>query len=65
MEIMKSHAGRGGGGETDVRHGFALVMGAAIAAGHHERWDGGYPATCLRLELRACPREAATLGRTS
>ncbi|OGA18324.1 MAG: two-component system response regulator [Betaproteobacteria bacterium RIFCSPLOWO2_02_FULL_66_14] len=43
-EIMKSHAGLGGKllRGTDSPY---LVMGAEIADGHHERWDGGgYPA---------------------
>lgn len=43
-EIMKSHAALGGkllrGSDSPY-----LVMGAAIAEAHHERWDGGgYPA---------------------
>ncbi len=43
-EIMKSHAGLGGKllRGTDSPY---LAMGAEIALGHHERWDGGgYPA---------------------
>lgn len=42
-EIMKTHAGLGGKllRGTDSPY---LVMGAEIADGHHERWDGGgYP----------------------
>jgi putative two-component system response regulator len=43
-ETMKTHAGLGGRllRGTDSPY---LVMGAEIAEGHHERWDGGgYPA---------------------
>ena len=43
-EIMNTHAALGG----KLLHGTDspyLVMGAEIADGHHERWDGGgYPA---------------------
>ena len=43
-EVMKTHTGLGakllGGNDSPY-----LVMGAEIAQGHHERWDGGgYPA---------------------
>lgn len=54
-EIMKSHAAIGAKllGGTDSPY---LVMGAEIAGGHHERWDGGgYP---LGLQGEAIPLPA-------
>jgi putative two-component system response regulator len=54
-EIMKTHAGLG----AKLLRGTGspyLVMGAAIAGGHHERWDGGgYP---LGLKGEAIPLPA-------
>jgi putative two-component system response regulator len=54
-EIMKTHAERG----AELLHGTNspyLLMGAEIARGHHERWDGGgYPA---RLKGEAIPLSA-------
>jgi len=42
-EIMKSHAALGAKMLSGSNSPY-LVMGAAIAGGHHERWDGsGYP----------------------
>jgi putative two-component system response regulator len=54
-EIMKTHAGLGAkllrGSDSPY-----LVMGAEIAGGHHERWDGGgYP---LGLKGEAIPLAA-------
>ncbi len=48
FDIMKTHAGIGGGTIEEMiqRHGSLLMlnMGADIAWSHHERWDGaGYP----------------------
>jgi putative two-component system response regulator len=54
-EIMKTHAALGAKmlSGTDSPY---LVMGAEIAGGHHERWDGsGYP---LRLKGEAIPLPA-------
>jgi putative two-component system response regulator len=54
-EIMKSHAALG---ERLLRGTDSpyLVMGAAIAGGHHERWDGGgYP---LGIQGEAIPLPA-------
>ncbi|PKO62005.1 MAG: two-component system response regulator [Betaproteobacteria bacterium HGW-Betaproteobacteria-18] len=54
-EIMKTHAALGAKmlGGTDSPY---LVMGAEIAGGHHERWDGGgYP---LGLRGEAIPLPA-------
>lgn len=58
-EIMKTHAGLGGkllqGSDSPY-----LVMGAEIAAGHHERWDGGgYP---LGLAGEAIPLSARIMN---
>ncbi|MGB4360213.1 MAG: response regulator [Rhodoferax sp.] len=54
-EIMKTHAALGAKllGGTDSPY---LIMGAEIAGGHHERWDGGgYP---LGLQGEAIPLPA-------
>jgi putative two-component system response regulator len=58
-EIMKTHAALGGqllrGSDSPY-----LVMGAEIAAGHHERWDGGgYP---LGLKGEAIPLSARIMN---
>ena len=58
-EIMKTHAGLGAKllRGTDSPY---LVMGAEIADGHHERWDGGgYP---LGLEGEAIPLSARIMN---
>ena len=58
-EVMKSHAGLGGKllRGTDSPY---LVMGAEIADGHHERWDGGgYP---LGLAGEAIPISARIMN---
>ncbi|MFH1869711.1 MAG: HD domain-containing phosphohydrolase [Pseudomonadota bacterium] len=58
-EIMKSHAALGGKllRGTDSPY---LVMGAEIADGHHERWDGGgYP---LGLAGEAIPLSARLMN---
>lgn len=58
-EIMKSHAGLGGKllRGTDSPY---LVMGAEIALGHHERWDGGgYP---LAIKGEAIPLSARLMN---
>jgi putative two-component system response regulator len=58
-EIMKTHASLGGrmlrGSDSPY-----LLMGAEIADGHHERWDGGgYPAG---LKGEAIPLSARTMN---
>lgn len=57
-ELMKTHAALGAKllGGTDSPY---LVMGAEIAGGHHERWDGsGYP---LGLKGEAIPLPACIM----
>jgi putative two-component system response regulator len=54
-EVMKSHAALGAKLLSGADSPY-LVMGAEIAAGHHERWDGGgYP---LGLQGEAIPLAA-------
>jgi putative two-component system response regulator len=54
-EIMKTHAGLGAKMLSGSNSPY-LVMGAEIAGGHHERWDGGgYP---LGLAGEAIPLSA-------
>ena len=54
-EIMKTHAALGAKLLSGANSPY-LVMGAEIAGGHHERWDGGgYP---LGLAAEAIPLSA-------